>query len=125
MKNKVEPFNSSRLTELFPNDYDSVIDLLEAAVSSLEELREGLLEALPAANWQAGLALSHELKGVSSNIGAEELAALGDALEAELRTSHAVDASKYVPMLNSAHQQFLLQARAYMGKANGRNANRA
>jgi HPt (histidine-containing phosphotransfer) domain-containing protein len=116
MKNKTAAFNSSRLAELFSNDYDSLVDLLHAAFASLGDLHQGLSKELPAGNRQASLALSHELKGVCSNIGAEELAALGGALESELRNSHAVDATKYLPRLNAAHEQFLLEARAYLEK---------
>ena len=125
MKSKVQSFNSSRLTDLFPNDDAAVIDLLDAAVGSLEGLCEGLSKALAAANWQAGLALSHELKGVCSNIGADELAALADALQVDLRNSQSVDSSKYLPMLKLAHQQFLLHVQAYLAKASGRTSNRA
>jgi HPt (histidine-containing phosphotransfer) domain-containing protein len=119
MKHKVKPFNSARLTELFPNDDEAVIDLLDAAVASLGDICEGLSRALPAANWPASLSLSHELKGVCSSIGADELAALADALQVDLRNSRSVDSSKYLPRLTSAHQQFLLEARAYQAKATG------
>lgn len=109
-----EAFDPSRLTELLQDDYGSLVDILQSAFGSLREIIKRLSKELPAGNLPASLALSHELKGVSSNIGADELAALSGALETKLRNAQSDSPADYMPALDGAYDRFLVHARAYL-----------
>ncbi len=74
----VQPLDFDRLNELFDNDKKSACEFLASALPSLLQVIQKLDEADTQA---ARLALAHELKGASANIGASELASIAEDYE--------------------------------------------
>jgi HPt (histidine-containing phosphotransfer) domain-containing protein len=107
-------FEPSQIRELLQDDPEAQADVLLAAFRNLKEIVEQLSVALIAGNLSAAIALSHELRGVSSNIGAEELASLGRELDTALRSSQSVATVGYTHSLDAAYDRFLAQARAFL-----------
>jgi HPt (histidine-containing phosphotransfer) domain-containing protein len=107
-------FDASRLIELLGNDRGAMLDVLHTAFESLQEMIKRLAIELAAGNRPTSLAGSHELKGVSANVGADELAALASALETRLCNSDSIDLEDYAHELDAAFIRLLGDARAFL-----------
>jgi HPt (histidine-containing phosphotransfer) domain-containing protein len=77
------PFDRNRLLGLMGGDEAAVDELVALAASAIPPCVADLTEGSP--NSDEAARLAHQLKGVSANVGAEELAAAARDLESELR----------------------------------------
>lgn len=104
--------DASRLVEVFGDDRKAIREILELAIDSLRDLLEQVEAALGTGDRFAASAGLHEVKGVSANVGAEQLANSAAALETTLSTESVPLSAELVTPLVQAYGDFATEARA-------------
>ncbi|WP_448189556.1 response regulator [Azospirillum sp. sgz301742] len=78
------PLDTSALATLFDGDADFVRQLLQEFLASNRATRDRLVKAAEAKAWDEVRQAAHKLAGSSRTVGADDLAAAGDAIEVSL-----------------------------------------
>ena len=88
----LQVFNPAQLEKIFPGDTESQLEVLEAALESIEDLLDEYREALEEADLEEAERLAHSVKGAALNIGAERLASVAKQAEVAAAAEHAPEA---------------------------------
>ncbi|HXW51140.1 MAG TPA: Hpt domain-containing protein [Candidatus Acidoferrales bacterium] len=99
-----------RLAAVFGDDRDAIREILEMALHSMHELIGRAREAVASDDHAAASAAIHELKGMSANIGADELAKAATSAESALAEPAEIPSSLIEP-LASAYERFAAAAK--------------
>jgi HPt (histidine-containing phosphotransfer) domain-containing protein len=95
-----QPFNRNRLSDLMGGDEEAVREVLGLAANAIPGFVKGLFECSTTPEEAARLA--HSLKGVASNVGADELAETAGDLQHALAggwTAEALQRARSLPSL--------------------------
>jgi two-component system, sensor histidine kinase and response regulator len=102
IRNDAEPaLDFERLRELFEGDDRGIDDFLGSALPALSRLIERFNEP---ASISEQIAVAHELKGASANLGAAEIAQIAAQAEQALRTGNT-DVSAFAARLSDAYDR--------------------
>lgn len=105
-----------RLVSVFGDDTNAIREILAMAVDSLKELAASLGASLDTDDVATAKASIHEIKGVSANVGAEELAAAAVALETELSRAHRAPVADLLAPIERAYERFATEARTLIDR---------
>lgn len=92
-------FDKTRLTEVSEGEYVFEKELIDIFIEVCAEKLPQLEEALREGKHDESVHHSHDLKGSSSNIGAEVLRRISEKMEALCRESNYAEALTYYPQL--------------------------
>jgi HPt (histidine-containing phosphotransfer) domain-containing protein len=83
-------FGLAMLLDLFEDDRDTIVDLLSAALASIERDTDAILRSAPADDRHTIVEAAHRIKGTSGSIGARALIEISSRIEAVAARSSAL-----------------------------------
>ncbi|MBC5805728.1 MAG: hypothetical protein DLM53_08250 [Candidatus Eremiobacter antarcticus] len=108
-----EAFNPARLLDIFDGDTPAIRQVIDETITLMRDILAKLAVGTEAARPQCR-ALVHELKGLSGNVGADQLHALSQEIEARLRDPSRDFSSCGCAELDEPYSRFLAGVERYL-----------
>jgi HPt (histidine-containing phosphotransfer) domain-containing protein len=110
----MKAFEPARLVEVFDGDPTAINEVIEETLSLMRDIIARLSSETGADARSRCTALIHELKGLSGNVGAQEMYALSQDIEARLLdSSHGLN-RQWLAELVEPHSRFLASVNEYL-----------
>lgn len=110
----IKAFDPARLIDIFDGNGKAIREVIEETLSTMRNIIAGLSAEIGADARAKCTALIHELKGLSGNVGAQEMYVLSKDIEARLRDSSHELNRQWFAELARPYDRFVARVNEYL-----------